>query len=197
MSYLIKRTLDPLNMETGEVACYPWGGSYRPRTTFRAGHDGRILRVLMRCEERDPLARVRQHNGMVWHDSCMEFFLAPGPRAGYFNFEMNAQGVLLLHYGRSGADFTEVDFVIPGDLALTPLVEIDAWTLDLRVPFDFLRRYAPAFQCAPGLAMRGNFYKCGDETASPHFGCHFPIDPAIVPEPNFHRPEFFGALILE
>ena len=44
----------------------------------------------------------------------------------------------------------------------------------------------------PGAAMRGNFYCC-DETLHPHFGSWNPIK---APEPDFHRPECFGRLIL-
>ena len=41
--------------------------------------------------------------------------------------------------------------------------------------------------------LRANFYKCGDETAHPHFLSWSPIG---TPSPDFHRPEFFGELIL-
>jgi hypothetical protein len=39
--------------------------------------------------------------------------------------------------------------------------------------------------------IMGNFYKCADETISPHYLSWNPID---APAPDFHRPEFFGEI---
>ncbi|WP_414481477.1 carbohydrate-binding family 9-like protein [Caldicoprobacter sp.] len=47
------------------------------------------------------------------------------------------------------------------------------------------------FRC--GKRIKANFYKCGDKTKYPHWGCWNRID---TPHPDFHRPEFFGDLIL-
>ncbi len=41
-------------------------------------------------------------------------------------------------------------------------------------------------------SARGNFYKCGDETKSEHYGMWNNID---SPKPNFHLPECFGDFI--
>lgn len=197
-AYVIRSTLEPGQMNEGRIECYPWGGSYRPETIFRAGWSGETLRVCMECREHSPRRTVTRANGSVWCDSCMEFFLAPGPRAqdGYFNFEMNANGALLLGFGVSDTDFVFSDF--PRErISLKAEVLRDRWTLDLRIPFDLIRRHMPAFEPAHGQVLHGNFYKCGDETDSPHFGCYFPIDALAVPEPCFHRPEYYGRLILE
>lgn len=43
------------------------------------------------------------------------------------------------------------------------------------------------------VALRGNFYKCGDLTAEPHYLSWSPI---AFERPNFHLPEFFGELLL-
>jgi hypothetical protein len=45
-----------------------------------------------------------------------------------------------------------------------------------------------------GATLRANFYKCGDELQVPHFLSWNPIG---VETPDFHRPEFFGKLVLE
>lgn len=96
--YVLRHTHDPSEMLPGKIETYPWGCAYRPETVFRAGWTENGIRVLMECREADPLRRVKQPNGNVWCDSCMEFFVAPGETAadGYFNFEMNANGALLL-----------------------------------------------------------------------------------------------------
>ncbi len=45
-----------------------------------------------------------------------------------------------------------------------------------------------------GLRLRANFYCCGDLTPRP---CYAAWSPVLTPAPDFHRPEFFGTLILE
>jgi hypothetical protein len=42
--------------------------------------------------------------------------------------------------------------------------------------------------------LRANFYKCADNTRIPHYVSWNPIE---VASPDFHRPEFFGELLLE
>ena len=41
--------------------------------------------------------------------------------------------------------------------------------------------------------LLGNFYKCGDATLLPHYLSWSQID---TEQPDFHRPEFFGELLL-
>ena len=195
--YVLNHTHDPSEMVPGKIETYPWGCTYRPETTFRAGWTKEGIRVLMECRESDPLRRVDKPNGNVWCDSCMEFFLAPGENAadGYFNFEMNANGALLLCWGVSDTEYVFSDF--PREkISLKAEVFEDRWTLDLTVPFDLVRHHLPGFEPKAGMIIHGNFYKCGDETASPHFGCYFPIDPEKVPRPRFHKPEYYGKLLL-
>ncbi len=197
MRYRLANTFDPERMIEGRIECYPWGGAYRPETRFRAGWTKNGIRVLMQCQEANPLRRVREKNGPVWRDSCMEFFLAPGDRAqdGYFNFEMNANGALFLGFGYSDTDFAYCDF--PREqIALKAEICIDRWALDLTVPVELIRDYFPKFELKAGRVLRGNFYKCGDETEEPHFGCYFPIDSARIQTPCFHVPQYYGELEL-
>ena len=149
-SYVLARTHELSRMREGRVEAYPWGGEYRPEVRFRAGWSDSGLRVWMECREADPLRRVNQPNGRVWCDSCMEFFLAPGPRAqdGYFNFEMNALGAMLLGFGVSDAEFVFEDFP-RSQLPLRADVLSDRWTLDLSVPFALIQRRFPAFARSP------------------------------------------------
>jgi len=52
-----------------------------------------------------------------------------------------------------------------------------------------IRLYWPDFRF--GGDMAGNFYKCGDETASPHYLAWAPLSSA---QPDFHRRQDFGLL---
>ncbi|MDE6269894.1 MAG: hypothetical protein K2M12_03440, partial [Muribaculaceae bacterium] len=42
-----------------------------------------------------------------------------------------------------------------------------------------------------GKQLRANFYKCGDLLSTPHFLSWNRVD---TPHPDFHRPEYFGAI---
>jgi hypothetical protein len=43
-----------------------------------------------------------------------------------------------------------------------------------------------------GVECRGNIYKCGDALPVPHYVSWRPID---TPDPDFHRPEYFGQIV--
>ncbi len=70
--------------------------------------------------------------------------------------------------------------------------QLSDWLLYLEIPKECM-----GFSDAESLhrqTMRGNFYKCGDETPQPHYISWNPID---MPTPNFHVPQFFGTLEFE
>ena len=67
------------------------------------------------------------------------------------------------------------------------------WTVEERIPLDLI------FQCPIAnlqfpLTLRANFYKCADKTKRPHFVSWQPI---LLPNPDFHCPQFFGEIILQ
>ena len=66
------------------------------------------------------------------------------------------------------------------------------WLVEFVIPFKFLKEYEAAAGVI-GQQIKGNFYKCGDETKYPHYGCWNRID---MNSPNFHLPQYFGTLIL-
>ena len=39
--------------------------------------------------------------------------------------------------------------------------------------------------------IRGNFYKCADDSPTPHYGALFPVGSASL---GFHNPEKFGTI---
>ena len=63
------------------------------------------------------------------------------------------------------------------------------WRVTLLIPFHLIGVDPEALP----EKLRANFYKCGDCTAHPHFLSWSPID---TPNPDFHRPDFFGELLL-
>ena len=78
-------------------------------------------------------------------------------------------------------------------LGIKAEVRESEWEVIYTVPFALIEKYIPGYQFTDGMEIRANFYKCGDETEYPHYGLWNPID---VVEPDFHRPEFFGAVVV-
>ncbi len=69
--------------------------------------------------------------------------------------------------------------------------EPTTWVVEYQLPIEILEKYCPVTAPKQGVTWRANFYKCGDRTSHPHWLTWSVID---LPEPDFHRPEFFGTL---
>ena len=67
---------------------------------------------------------------------------------------------------------------------------IQSWRVGVVIPFELIGLHPDNLP----HSIRANFYKCGDKTAHPHYVSWSPID---TPKPDFHRPDFFGELILK
>src|SRR5690625_7843138 len=66
------------------------------------------------------------------------------------------------------------------------------WSLTAIVPVEIFVHHQGLE--LSGLRARANFYKCGDETETPHYLSWNPIDTA---RPDFHQPSYFGRLLFE
>lgn len=186
------------------------GSSHRPRTRVRLAHDGEHLHLVFRVEDRWVRSVCRNYQDMVCRDSCVEFFVQPLPDAGYFSFEMNAGGCLLLYYITDPERLPEGGFrayeKVPSELGRTvqirsslPVVvdpEIATpvtWSLSCSIPIALLEHYVGSLSRSSGQSWRGNFFKCGDATSHPHWGMWSPVREGW----SFHQPQAFGELILE
>ena len=180
-----------------DTVCWPDAYPYKPEVNLAVGHDGRAILVRFDVEETNPRAVTTCNNGPVWEDSCVEFFVREPGSPFYFNFETNCIGVTLAAKRRSREDFTHFDEAHIAQVVRRssfPKEPVDisgpaSWSLELEVPFALICE-------GEGVPPRllANFYKCGDKTAVPHF---LSWSPVRVPNPDFHRPEFFGELILK
>lgn len=198
MSYTIQvkpEKVDWKEIEPISIASYPWGTDYMPTTTawlYRIEGQGFCLK--MRCEEENPRAVYTEANDPVYKDSCMEFFANYYPEVegtGYVNFEMNSNGAVLCEYGQPGDRFYLKD---KGLDVPTPVATKGEgyWEVELMIPDTFIK--AVYGQEVIADKIKGNFYKCGDDTHTPHYGSWNPI---ANPFPAFHKPEFFGELIIK
>ena len=130
----------------------------------------------------------------VWQDSCVEFFIKQGDN--YHNFEFNALGVCLSASGPDRYDRKSLN-----NEGLTRILRFPSltretlsdgsipsgWALTVAIPHDLIGLKA-------GAEFWANFYKCGDQTAIPHFISWSAISTAT---PDFHQPSYFGLLQLE
>ncbi len=176
-----------------------WPSEY-PYAPFCAGRLARTedaLIVDFRVSGLDLRARNTEDNGTQWEDSCVEAFFENPDGSEYYNFEINPLGKVLAACGASRNDRVKRPGEEMQEILRTAQFEgpqeydggIWNWRVTVVIPFRLLGADPDNLP----EKIRANFYKCGDLTAHPHFVSWSPIG---TPAPDFHRPEFFGELIL-
>ncbi|MDA0660674.1 MAG: carbohydrate-binding family 9-like protein [Planctomycetota bacterium] len=179
-----------------------------PRTQVKLQYDDEALYVIFRVEDRYVRAIAVNNNDAVCTDSCVEFFFSPVSdiAKGYYNLEMNCGGTMLFHCQTASQvnqtpirteDIAKIQVVPSLPKRVEPeLTEPTTWTVEYRLPFAAFVHYfpEPIVLPAPGAIWHANFYKIGDHTSHPHWLTWAHVD---VPQPDFHRPEFFGKLQFE
>ena len=169
------------------------------RVEVRNDHENLYLHYFVKGEQLR--AVTTEDQGPVWEDSCVEFFCQVLGDNHYMNFETNCIGAMVASRRLSRSE--DVKPLPPEEMALItrrcsfprqPIPEQDGmheWEVELQIPLKLIfRDREPVFP----QKLRANFYKCGDKTKKPHFVSWSPIS---LPSPDFHRPEFFGELVLE
>lgn len=189
---------DLRKFKTGKIDKVNWPEAYAycPDVRFAIAHDDERIYLRFEVTEANARAVCTVQNGPVWQDSCCEFFVKKPDSEFYYNFETNCIGVGLAAKRRSRSDSTpfspEMMSKIVYRAKLGPeqinIGEQSSWYLEIEIPFELIG----CDGCPERLL--GNFYKCGDETDIPHFLSWNSIS---TPEPDFHRPEFFGELIFK
>ena len=204
--YIVKRfpqgtaegSIDWKVIPVAHIDTYKWLDGYTPEAAAQLVYveeEGFILR--MTCAEGDPKAVYRNYNEPVYTDSCMEFFCDWLGDGRYINMEINALGTLLSCIGEGRGNRTPVADLSSGEIfPVKGEVGNETWSVTAEIPTALLCKIlgVDAISFGHGYAFRGNFYKCGDETAVPHYGMWNPVD---TEKPDFHRPEFFGTLVIE
>ena len=186
------------------IDCNPWqeGGPLPPAQAAMV-FDGRAFHLRFKVWEQPICVQALRHNGLIWWDSAVEFFFNPtgGMDGRYLNFELNAEGKLLLGLGEGREDRKLLDFD-PALFAIkcnVPVGGAATWSrpfyiVKFSIPVTFLESIYGFIDLQSGAELCGNFQKCGEKTMNPHYGCWNPI---LTPQPDFHRPEFFGCLVME
>ena len=181
---------------TFSVSCIPWE-EYPEKidTQVTLAYDEGGFAVRFKSNETRLRAVETAHNTFVHKDSCMEMFMqfAPESDIRYINFEMNPNGAAYVSCARKRGDFEFFSVQDIDALGIQASVREDGWELSYYIPVAIIQKYIPSYQHGKGAHLRGNFYKCGDETDHPHFLSFAPIG---TEEPDFHRPEFFADFVL-
>jgi len=170
--------LDPAPVEARAQLCY----------------DEEAIYVRLSTREENIRAEETGEAGFPCNDSCLEFFFCPSLTSNtYFNIEFNPNGCLFLGIGNNRYDLIRLIPVEENPLKAEPRRTEDGWEITYRITADFIRRFFPGFELVSGGMLRGNFYKCGDETVQPHYYCWNPI---TQEKPDFHLSAYFGKLYL-
>lgn len=169
--------------------------SYAPLCAGRIARTRDSLVVDFRVSGLDLRAANKEDNGSQWEDSCVEFFVADPDGSVYYNFEVNALGKVLACSGASRQNRTHRPVEEMKTITRFATVQyvdgvregLQDWRVGIIIPFGLIG--IDPENLPPSI--RANFYKCGDRTAHPHFVSWNPIH---TPQPDFHRPDFFGEL---
>lgn len=182
---------------------FPWDvNGYKPKSAVQMYFTKEYFALKFFSEEKNIRGTHLHLNEEVYEDSCMEFFLLPclPGENRYMNFELNVFGTLLLGFGESREHRVRLD-VDPRQFEIKASQHPDCidiydgkgWAVEFIVPFSFLEEHYGPMKFEKGQRMKANFYKCGDKTEQPHYGCWNLIELA---SPDYHCPEFFGELEL-
>ena len=90
------RSANTLRVERFMTA--PGVSDHRPETQAKVLFADDGLFVFFNVRDRYVVCRHTEFQSRVYQDSCAEFFVQPKPDKGYFNFEMNCGGALLVTY---------------------------------------------------------------------------------------------------
>jgi len=183
-------------IQSHEIACQPWK-EYKTnnKATFAIAYSQDNLLLKFYVKEKNLKASVRDINGDVHKDNCVEFFVAFENE--YYNLEFNCLGSAKVGYGatRHGRTMLTADIIekikIHTILNFTINTSTDYfnWEILLVIPKEvFCFSSIESFE---GRSCRANFYKCGDDLPDPHYLTWNMIETEST---DFHRPEFFGEL---
>jgi len=169
---------------------------YKPITVFDIARGEKDLYLHFFVRGLSLRAMADEDGEYVHPDSCVEFFMRKADELYYTNFEFNCIGTCLAARGQGRHD--RVPFVSSEYKKIRRYTTVQreafaekkgvhAWELTVAIPIELMGLDASNLPDK----IRGNFYKCADETANPHYVTWSPIN---LPAPDYHCPEHFGEI---
>ncbi|MFN4180393.1 MAG: sugar-binding protein, partial [Armatimonadota bacterium] len=162
-------------------------GEPQAKTTVKFCFGSEHIFALFVCEEPNPQAmrrRIKQHDGEVWTDDCVEIFLAPDPNepASYYHIVVNSLGVVRDEFWQDGKDDESWD----SKARVGVSVESDRWIAEVAIPIRSLNR-VPMFS----NVWRVNFARQRYSVSPPELSTWQPC------KSSFHEPQNFSSLRLD
>ncbi len=178
---------------TEKLGFVPWENyPYKPDVEFRIAYLYNKILLKFYVKEKEIISNHKNDNEMVCEDSCVEFFVKPGNSDGYYNFEFNSIGTVLVQYGSDRNNRKYLDKTLLKNIKRFALVESLYWELFVIIPSElFCKHNITNFSSSKFTA---NFYKCGDKLSDPHYITWNNIK---TESPDYHRPEFFKPISFE
>ena len=182
---------------------------HRPQVEVKVTYAGDGLFLFYSVRDKYVRCVHTEYQSEVCRDSCVELFVEPKPDRGYFNFEINCGGSMLLYYiedatlvGEGFAKYGEVPWELgklvqihhsmPG--TVEPEIENDTdWVVEYFVPFALFEAFVGPLGPVAGQTWRANFYKCADECSHPHWASWAPLHGST----SFHVPQHFAPIRFE
>ncbi len=185
-----------------KLSSFHWEPSppYRPETLFSLAYlPGEGFYCVLKCYEENPRAVFTENDDPVYRDSCLEFFFQPlCDREEYINAECNSRGVCLCEFGAGRASRRLVFDLAGARPTVTPFSGSDEtgayWGVTVFVSETLISKlYGVPENALSFSKVRANFYKCGNDTAVPHFLAFSPVTSLSL---GFHNPACFAELTI-
>ncbi len=171
--------------------------SYKPFTNFYIARTDSTLYIKYTVTGNMLKAVYSNDLDPVYKDSCVEFFCKLPESDHYMNFEFNCIGTCLASTRKSRKE--DVVFRSKEELeqiqrytslprrAFCEMEGLFTWEITVGIPLSLLGISSNEIP----EKILANFYKCADDTGSPHFVSWNPIG---TEKPDFHCPQYFGEL---
>ena len=207
----IGAAMDEAGVEYNWIDVAQWperNNGYKPEVRFRIAYSQQMLFIEYYVKEANIKALYSEDkDSKPFKDSCCEFFFSPECNNNYYNMELNCIGKGTFAFRRGGRKGPKIAYgeeimkrifrystlgEAPIETRVKENGELFEWKLTVAIPLEcFTETPMEALQ---GKTMRANFYKCGDDMPKPHFLTWNRIE---LEKPDFHTPDFFGALHFE
>lgn len=207
----IGAAMDEAGVEYNWIDVAQWperNNGYQPEVRFRIAYSQQMLFIEYYVKEANIKALYSEDkDSKPFKDSCCEFFFSPECNNNYYNMELNCIGKGTFAFRRGGRKGPKIAYgeeimkrifrystlgEAPIETSVKENGELFEWKLTVAIPLEcFTETPMEALQ---GKTMRANFYKCGDDMPKPHFLTWNRIE---LEKPDFHTPDFFGALHFE
>ncbi len=207
----IGAAMDEAGVEYNWIDVAQWperNNGYKPEVRFRIAYSQQMLFIEYYVKEANIKALYSEDKeSKPFKDSCCEFFFSPECNNNYYNMELNCIGKGTFAFRRGGRKGPKIAYgeeimkrifrystlgEAPIETSVKENGALFEWKLTVAIPLECFTE-TPMNELK-GKTMRANFYKCGDDMPKPHFLTWNRIE---LDKPDFHTPDFFGALHFE